>query len=57
MVIGADISCRDFERKKKMRERKRRERVMRELIRELPAMMVIGAGMFAWAFLLWIVAP
>ena len=39
------------------RERKRRERAIRELIRELPAMLVIGAGMFAWALLLWTVAP
>ena len=56
-MIVADISCGDFERKKKMRERKRRERAIRELIRELPAMLVIGAGMFAWALLLWTVAP
>ncbi len=27
------------------------------LLIELPAMLVIGAGMFAWAFLLWVVAP
>lgn len=37
--------------------RKRRERAIRELMRELPAMLVIGAGLYAWALILWVVAP
>lgn len=39
-----------------MKREKNRE-MKKALLIELPAMLVIGAGMFAWAFLLWAVAP
>ncbi len=39
-----------------MRREKTRE-MKKALLIELPAMLVIGAGMFAWALLLWVVAP
>lgn len=37
--------------------RREKEEMKKALLIELPAMLVIGAGMFAWAFLLWAVAP
>ena len=37
------------------REEKNRE-MKRALIRELPQMLVIGIGLYAWALILWMVA-
>ena len=37
--------------------KKGKKEMKKSLMIELPAMLVIGAGMFAWAFLLWAVAP
>ena len=37
--------------------RREKEEMKKALLIELPAMLVIGAGMFAWVFLLWAVAP
>lgn len=37
--------------------KREKEEMKKALLIELPAMLVIGAGMFAWAFLLWAVAP
>lgn len=37
--------------------KREKEEMKKALLIELPAMLVIGAGMFAWALLLWVVAP
>lgn len=37
--------------------KREKEEMKKALLIELPAMLVIGVGMFAWAFLLWVVAP
>lgn len=37
--------------------RREKKEMKKALLIELPAMLVIGAGMAAWALLLWVVAP
>lgn len=37
--------------------RRQKRRAMKQFLRELPPMIVIGIGLYAWALILWVVAP
>lgn len=37
--------------------KRRNKREIRALLRELPGMLAICAGLYAWALILWMVAP